>query len=45
MAVTTRAGKQIIDPPTPFVVEDEERKNYYVVEASIELMDESVKEA
>ena len=44
MAVTTRGGKQPIDPPMPSVVEDKVTKDDEVVEASGELVDRAVKE-
>ncbi|XP_069146041.1 uncharacterized protein [Solanum lycopersicum] len=45
MAVTTRGGKQIIDPPIPSGVEDEVRKENDVVEDNGELVEKAVKEA
>ena len=39
MTVTTRGGKQTIDPPVPSVVENEMRKDEEVVETSGELVD------
>ena len=43
MTVTTRRGKQTIDPPMPFVVECDMRKDKDVVEASGELVDKMMK--
>ena len=43
MAVTTRGGMQTIDPPTPYVVKDELRKDDEVVEASGEFVDKAEK--
>ena len=45
MAVTTRGGKQTIDPPMPSGVKDEMRRNDEVVEVSGQLVDKSGKEA
>nr|XP_010327596.1 uncharacterized protein LOC104649754 [Solanum lycopersicum] len=45
MEVTTQGGKQTIDPPMPYVVENEMRKDEEVVETSGELVDKVVKEA
>ena len=45
MAVTTKEGKQTIDPPMSFVVEGDMRKEDDVVEASGELGDVTMKEA
>ena len=44
MTVTTRWGKETIDPPMSFVVEDDVRKHNEVVEASGELVDKVVNE-
>lgn len=44
MEVTTRVGKQTIDPPMTFVVKDTIRKDKEVVETSGELVDDTVKE-
>ena len=43
MAVTTRGGKQTIDPLMPSVVEDEVRKDDEVVGDNGELVDKAVK--
>ncbi|XP_015075911.1 uncharacterized protein LOC107020101 [Solanum pennellii] len=45
MAVTTRGGKQTIDLPMSYVVEDDMRKDEDVVEASEESVNNTVKEA
>ena len=42
MAVTTRGGKQTIDPPRLSVVEDDRRKDKEVLEVSGELVDDTV---
>ena len=44
MIVTTRGGKQTIDPPMSSVVEDEMRKDEEVVKTSGELVDKTSKE-
>ena len=44
MTFTTRGGKQTIDPPMPYVVDDELRKYDEVVEGNGELVDKAVKE-
>jgi len=44
-AVTTRGGKQTMDPPIPYGVEDEVRKEDEVVEDNGELVDKAVKVA
>ena len=44
MIVTTRGGKQTIDPPMSSVVEDEMRKDEEVVKTSGELVDKTAKE-
>ncbi|XP_069145401.1 uncharacterized protein [Solanum lycopersicum] len=45
MSVTTRGGKQTVDPPMPSGVEDERRGEDLVEEVSGELVDKSGKEA
>ena len=45
MIVTTRGGKQNIDLPRPYVVENKMRKDKEVLETSRELVDKMVKEA
>ena len=45
MEVTTRGGKQTIDPPTQSLVEDDMRKEKEVVETSGELVNNMVIEA
>ena len=45
MTVTTRGGKQNIDLPRPYVVENKMRKDKEVLETSRELVDKMVKEA
>lgn len=45
MTVTTRGGKQTIDPPMPPVAKGDKRKGKEVVEASGELVDKTAKEA
>ena len=45
MPVTTRGGKQTIDPPMSSVVEEDIRKEYEAIESSGELGDAPPKEA
>ena len=45
MTVTTRGGKQTIDPPMSSMIEDEMRKAEEVVDTTRELIDKMVKEA
>ena len=45
MTVTTRRGKQTINPLRPTMGEDKKRKDEEVVETSGELVDKAVKEA
>ena len=45
MEVTTRGGKQIIDPPMSFIEEGDMRKDKEVVETRGKLVEKTVKEA